>query len=411
MSNFDLKKIRDDFPILQSTVHGKPLVYLDNAATAQKPTSVLSTLEHYYSAQNANVHRGIHHLSQVATTAYEAVRDQVQQFLGAASRTEIIFTRNASESINLVAQTYGRANLQAGDEILLSEMEHHSNLVPWQMIAQERGAQLRFIEVNSDGIADLSTLDTLITEKTKIVSLTMLSNVLGYGFPIKDIAARAHQVGAVVVVDASQSAVHGPINVQDLNCDFLVCTGHKLYGPTGVGVLYGKKALLDAMPPFLGGGEMIDVVGLHESSYAPLPAKFEAGTPNIAGVIALGEALRYCEQVGWEHIAAHEAELIAYAYEQLKAQGDITIYGYGPEDRQGVIAFNLAGIHPHDVSQTLDFEGVAIRAGHHCCQPLMKKLGLAATNRLSVAMYNTKEDIDRCIAALDVTRKFFKKAV
>lgn len=408
LSPTDIAAIRAEFPILQTTVRGKPLTYLDNAATAQKPRAVIDALTRYYTTMNANVHRGVHYLSETATTAYEQTRDKVAKFLGAAHAHEIIFTRNATEAINLVAQTYARSTLQAGDEILLTEMEHHSNLVPWQMVAKATGATLRFIPVTSSGVLDLSQIDTLIHARTKIVAHTMLSNVLGTITPVKELARRAHAVGAVSLVDASQGAVHLPINVQDLDCDFLVCTGHKLYGPTGVGLLYGKSALLRAMPPFLGGGEMISHVTWTDATWADLPNKFEAGTPNIADVIAFAAALDFVESVGRDAIRAYEAQLTHYAVELLCKESDITIFGPGlGELRHSVIAFNVGSIHAHDMSQTLDFEGIAVRAGHHCAQPLMRRLGVPATTRASIAFYNTAEEIERLIAGIQTARNFF----
>ncbi len=407
----DVAAVRKDFPILATQVHGKPLVYLDNAATAQKPRAVIDALTHFYETSNANIHRGVHALSEAATAQYEAVREQVREFIHAASPREIIFTRNATEALNLVAQSYGRAHLQPGDEILVSTMEHHSNLVPWQLIAAERGATVRAIPVHASGALDLSQLDTLLTKKTRIVAITMLSNVMGSITPIRELAARAHSVGAVLVVDAAQGVVHLPINVEQIGCDFLAFSSHKLYGPTGVGVLYGREKLLEAMPPFLGGGEMIDHVEITHSTWAQLPHKFEAGTPNIADVIAFGAALSYLQNIGMEKIRAYETSLTHYAVQQLSRIDGLTIYGPGLEDlRDAVIAFNLGGLHPHDVSQALDFDGIAIRAGHHCCQPLMRALGVVATNRASLAFYNTAAEIDFLVAALKKTKQFFGSA-
>lgn len=405
---FDVAAIRRDFPILATTVRGRPLVYLDNAATSQKPQVVLDALQHYYGTHNANIHRGLHYLAETATAAYEAVREQTRAFIHAASPREIIFTRNTTEAINLVAQSYGRSTLQAGDEIVLTVMEHHSNLVPWQLIAKERGAVLKFLSISPTGAIDLSQLDHVITAKTRIVAFTMLSNVLGTTTPVRDIVRRAHAVGAVTVLDAAQAAPHLPIDVQVLECDFLAFSAHKMCGPTGVGVLYGREALLGGMPPFLGGGEMIDTVELTGATWAELPHKFEAGTPNIADVIAFGAALDYLQQIGMPQIHAYESALTTYAAQQLARCADVTLYGpVAGAAREAVVAFNLGAIHPHDVSQALDFEGIAIRAGHHCCQPLMRHLGVAATNRASFTFYNTPEEIDQLAAALDRVRAFF----
>lgn len=406
--SLDVERIRRDFPILHTTVRGKPLVYLDNAATSQKPRVVLDALTHYYATTNANIHRGVHYLAETATAAYESTRAAVHEFINARSEREIIFTRNATEALNLVAHSYGRMVLQPGDEILLTEMEHHSNLIPWQLIATERGAVLRFVPIHSSGALDLSRIDQLINSKTKIVSCTMLSNVMGTITPVSELIHRAHAVGAVVVLDAAQGVAHLPVDVQALECDFLAFSAHKMCGPTGVGVLYGKEALLAAMPPFLGGGEMIHTVELTSATWADLPHKFEAGTPNIADVVAFKTALDYVRGIGMPNIRAYEAQLTRYAVQRLHDVPGVTMYGPGIEElRDAVVAFNIDALHPHDVSQALDFEGIAIRAGHHCCQPLMKRLGVAATNRISVAFYNTFDEIDRCIDALEKARSFF----
>ncbi len=405
---FDVESIRTDFPILHTTMRGKPLVYLDNAATSQKPRVVLNAIAHYYSTMNANIHRGLHALAEEATAAYESTRSAVREFINARSEREIIFTRNATEALNLVAQSYGRMVLQPGDEILLTEMEHHSNLIPWQLIAKERGAVLRFIPIHPSGALDLSGIDTLITGKTKIVSFTMLSNVMGTITPALELINRAHAMGAIVVLDAAQGVAHLPVDVQALGCDFLAFSAHKMCGPTGVGVLYGKEALLDAMPPFLGGGEMIQSVSLTSATWADLPYKFEAGTPNIADVIAFKAALEYIRTLGMTRIRAYESQLTRYAVQRLSEVAGITIYGPGLEElRDAVVAFNLGSIHPHDLGQALDFEGIAIRAGHHCCQPLMQKLGVPATTRASVAFYNTFTEIDTLVDALEKAKGFF----
>lgn len=406
---YDVQKIRDEFPILRTQVHGKPLVYLDNAATTQKPRAMIAAPTNYYATMNANIHRGVHYLAETATAAFESVREQVRAFVNARETCEIIFTRNTTEAINLVAQSYGRTHLQPGDEILLTEMEHHSNLIPWQLIATATGATLRFIPVTTSGILDCSTLDTLITPRTKIVACTLLSNVLGSTPPIARITKLAHARGAVVLLDAAQAVVHGRVDVQQLECDFLAFSAHKLYGPTGVGFLYGRKALLDAMPPFLGGGEMISHVEWTTSTYAELPHKFEAGTPNIAGVIAFGESLKFIESIGIDAITEHSHAITRYAYDQLARESDITIYGPPAGERAAVVSFSVGHIHPHDISQALDFAGIAIRAGHHCAQPLTRKLGVTATARASFAMYTTEEEINALVKALASVRTMFQR--
>ncbi|MBI2884821.1 MAG: cysteine desulfurase [Candidatus Omnitrophica bacterium] len=408
----DVKHIREDFPILRRTVHGKPLVYLDNAATTQKPRQVIEALVGYYSRSNANIHRGIHALAEEATAAYEGARERTARFLHAPSERGIVFTRNATEAINLVAQSWGRANLKPGDEILLTEMEHHANLVPWQMVAKATGAQLAFIGISDDGRLKLEEYEQKLTRKTKLVAFTHMSNVLGTINPVADIAARARRMGALTLVDAAQSAPHLPLDVQALGCDVLVCSAHKMLGPTGVGVLYAKEELLERMDPFLGGGEMISDVWLTHATWNEIPWKFEAGTPNIADVIAFGVALDYLDRIGMPAIRAHERELTAYAMKRLQELKDITLYGPpAGEDRGGAISFNLEGLHPHDVGTALDHEGVAIRAGHHCAKPLMRRLGVAATARASVALYNTTEEIDRLIEAIDAARRFFQRSI
>jgi len=407
----DVKRIRQDFPILSRTVHEKPLIYLDSAATSQKPRQVIDALVHYYSRYNANIHRGLHALSEEATAAYEAVRSMTAAFLHAPSSRSIIFTRNATESLNLVAQAWGRANLKAGDQILLTEMEHHSNLVPWQLIATETGAELRFLTITDDGRLDLSGLATLLTTRTKVVAVTLMSNVLGTINPVAQLAEAAHRQGAILVVDGAQAVPHLPVDVQQLGCDFLACSSHKMLGPTGVGVLYGREALLEAMPPFLGGGEMISDVQLTSSTWNELPWKFEAGTPNIADVIAFGEALRYLTHLDMAEVRAHERDWAAYALTRLSAIDGLTLYG--PKDvaeRGAAVAFNLNGLHPHDVGTALDAEGIAIRAGHHCAKPLMRRLGVVATARASGYLYNTREEIDRLVEALHAVKAFFGRA-
>ncbi|MEK6570931.1 MAG: cysteine desulfurase [Bacteroidota bacterium] len=406
----NVNEVRTDFPILQRIVKGKPLVYLDSAATTQKPLAVIEATDQYYRVYNANVHRGIYTISEEATERYEKARDKVAAFIKAPARESIIFTRNATESINLVSNSWGRTHLRPGDEILLSYMEHHSNLIPWQMIARETGAQLRFIPLTPDGRLDLSDLPNLLTSKTKIVAVTHVSNVLGTINPVAEIAQKAHEVGAVVLIDAAQSVPHLAIDVRALDCDFLAFSGHKMLGPTGIGILYGKVNLLDAMPPFMGGGEMINEVQLESATYRELPGKFEAGTPNIAGAIGLGAAIDYLNAIGLDNIREHEISLVSYAVEALKNLNGIDIYGPLP-DRSGVIAFNLKGIHPHDVSTILDEDAIAIRAGHHCTQPLMRWLDVAATARASFYLYNTTDDIDRFVDSLKKVKEIFASVI
>ena len=408
MLMFDVQRIRHDFPILNRLVHDKPLVYLDNAATTQKPRQVIDALVNYYSRYNANIHRGIHALAEEATEAYEAVREQTAAFIHAPSSRGIVFTRNATEAINVIAQAWGRANLKPGDQILLTEMEHHANLVPWQLMAQATGATLAFIPVTDDGRLDLTRLDALLTPRTKVLSVTLMSNVLGTINPVAQLATAAHRHGALVVVDGAQAVPHIPVDVQQLGCDVLVFSAHKMLGPTGVGVLWARESLLESMPPFLGGGEMISDVQLTGSTWNEIPWKFEAGTPNIGGVIAFGEALAYLRRLGMEAVRAHEIELTRYALERLRTIDGLRLYG--PDDvtqRGGAISFNLDGLHPHDVGTVLDAEGVAIRAGHHCAKPLMRRLGVTATCRASLYLYNTREEIDRLVEALQTAKSFF----
>jgi len=403
---FDPGEIRKDFPIFERLVRGKPLVYLDSAATTQKPLSVIAATDEYYRSYNANVHRGIYAISEEATRRYEEARDKVATFINAREREGIIFTRNATESINLVASSWGRTNLRPGDEILLTYMEHHSNLIPWQLISQQTGARLRFIPLTPDGRLDLSNLSALLTDRTKLVAVTHVSNVLGTINPVVELARKAHEVGALILVDAAQSAPHLPIDVQAMDCDFMALSGHKMLGPTGIGVLYGKVNLLDAMPPYMGGGEMINEVQLEYATYRELPWKFEAGTPNIVGAIGLGAAIDYLSRLGMENVRTHEVSLVMYALEAMKNLNDIEVYG-PVQERGGVIAFNVKGIHSHDVATILDEEGIAIRAGHHCTQPLMRWLDVAATARASFYLYNTKEDVDRLIEGLKIVKEIF----
>ncbi|MGM9903322.1 cysteine desulfurase [Enterococcus hirae] len=403
------EKIRQEFPILFQDVNDEPLVYLDNAATSQKPKKVLETLNHYYTSNNANVHRGVHTLSERATRDYEASREKVRSFVNAKETEEILFTRGTTTSLNWVARSFGEFFIQPGDEIVLSYMEHHSNIIPWQQLAKKSGATLKYIELTESGTLDMTHARELITNKTKIVAIAHVSNVLGVINPIEELATLVHEQGGVIVVDGAQSAPHMKVNVQKLDCDFFAFSGHKMCGPTGIGVLYGKRKWLEQMEPIEFGGEMIDFVGLEDSSWKELPWKFEAGTPNIAGAIALGAAIDYLNFLDIEKIHQYEAELSAYVLPKLQAIEGLTIYG--PQDpalRTGVIAFNLDGIHPHDVATALDMQGIAVRAGHHCAQPLLKYLQVAATARASFYIYNTKKDADRLVEAIIATKEFFQ---
>ncbi len=404
---FDLERIRADFPILHQQVHGHPLAYLDSTASSQKPALVIDAMNDFYRRTNANVHRGVYQLSEQATEAMEQARGKIARFIGARSVREIIFTRNTTESINLVANAWGRANLRPGDRILLTEMEHHSNLVPWQIVAQATGAELLFIPVDGTGRLALDGLDRLLTERTKLVALTHMSNVLGTINPVKVIAAAAKQVGALVLVDGAQSVPHFPVDVGELGIDFLAFSGHKMCGPTGVGVLWGRKPLLQAMPPFLGGGSMIRSVGLRSSSWNDLPHKFEAGTPAIAEAIGLGYAVDYLASVGMDAIHQAEQQLTQYAVERLQGIDGLTLYGPAVAERGGVLSFNLAGVHAHDVAAVLDQQGVAVRAGHHCCQPLMELLDAPATARASFYLYTTPAEIDQLVRGLEKCKAIF----
>ncbi len=397
----DVTAIRRDFPILNQVHHDNvPLVYLDNAATSQKPECVIRALDEYYRTYNANIHRGIHKLAEAATAAYEGARERVRAFINAASPREIIFTRNTTEAINLVAHSWARANLREGDVIILSEMEHHSNLVPWQILAAERGVRLEFIPITEDGHLDLAAFDRLLELQPRLVSVVHMSNVLGTINPIAEIVARAHAAGAVVLVDGAQSVPHLPVDVRALDCDFLAFSGHKMCGPTGIGVLYGKRALLEAMPPFLGGGDMIKRVYLREFRPNDLPWKFEAGTPAIAEGIGLGVAVDYLSKLGMAEVHAHEQAIVRYAMEQLGEIKGLRILGPSANERGGVVAFTVEGIHPHDISQLLDRDGIAIRAGHHCCMPLHDRLGIVASARASFYVYNTEEEVDLLVRSL-----------
>jgi len=387
--------LRDDFPILQQTVHGnRPLVFLDNAASTQRPRQVIDVLRRVYERDYANVHRGIHTLSERSTEQYEDAREKARAFIGAEHAREIIFTPGTTAGINLVARSWGDANVKAGDEILVTTMEHHSNLVPWQQLAERTGAVLRHIPITDDGLLILDDLDALLTKRTKIVAVASVSNVLGTINPVKEIAARAHAAGAVVLIDAAQSVPHLPTNVRDIGADFLAFSGHKMLGPTGIGVLYGREELLDAMPPFLGGGSMINRVWPDRFTPAELPAKFEAGTPPIAPAIALGAAIDYLNLIGLEQVARHEHELARYAYERLREIDGLTILGPAPEHRAGLVSFTLPQPHAHDVAQLLDQQGIAVRAGHHCTWPLHDRLGIAASTRASFYLYNTPAEVD-----------------
>lgn len=396
---FDVHAIREFFPILEREVKNKLLVYLDNAATSQKPQSVIDALSHYYSNYNANIHRGIHSLAEKATAAYEATRVTVQKFLGAASSDEIIFTRGTTEGINLVAYTWGRQNIHAGDEIIISEMEHHSNIVPWQILSEEKKAVLKIIPVDDNGELLMDEFKKLLSSKTKLVSIVHVSNALGTVNPVKEIIDLSHKAGAVVLLDGAQSTVHLDINVQQLDCDFFAFSGHKVYGPTGIGVLYGKKKILENMPVFMGGGEMIKEVTFEKTTYNSLPYKYEAGTPNIADTIALKVALDFVTEIGKNVTQKHENEILRYATEQLEAIPGLRIIGTA-KDKVSLISFVIKNIHTQDMAILLDNQGIAVRTGHHCTQPLMKRFGISGTVRASFAMYNTKEEVDSLVAGL-----------
>ena len=405
-ATFDVARIRADFPILSRTVHGKPLVYLDNAATTQKPQAVLDVIARYFKETNANVHRGVHELSARATDQYEAARERVRRYFNAASTREIVFVRNATEGINLVAQSFVRPRLRDGDEVLVSAMEHHSNIVPWQLVCEAAGARLRVAPIDDAGTLRLDELERLIGPRTRIVAITHMSNALGTITPVREIVRIARRADVAVLVDASQAAYHMPVDVQALDCDFLVATGHKLYGPTGIGVLYGQERRLEGMPPFLGGGDMISSVTFEKSTWNVLPYKFEAGTPHIAGAIGLHAALDYIDGIGLDAIAAHERELTAYAAGMLGTMPGVRLIGTSPE-KSSIVSFVMDGVHPHDIGTIVDREGIAIRTGHHCAQPVMERFGVPATARASIAMYNTREEIDRLGRALEKVREVF----
>jgi cysteine desulfurase/selenocysteine lyase len=402
------KEIKSYFPILNQEINGHPLVYLDSAATSQKPVQVIEALKHYYEFDNSNVHRGVHTLGNRATEKYEGAREKVQKFINASSTEEIIFLRGTTTALNLVAQSYGRANVEEGDEIVITYMEHHSNIIPWQQLAKERGAVLKYIELEEDGTISLEQVRAAITERTKIVSMVYVSNVLGTMNPVKEVAEIAHGVGAVMVVDGAQAAPHLKIDVQQLDCDFFAFSGHKMVGPTGIGVLYGKKALLNEMEPVEFGGEMIDFVGLYDSTWKELPWKFEGGTPIIAGAVGLGAAIDFLNEVGLGEIEKHEHQMAAYAMDKLNGIDGLQIYGpTDPAKRAGIVTFNLNDVHPHDVATVLDMSGIAVRAGHHCAQPLMKWLEVSATARASFYLYNDESDIDRLVEGLRSAKEYF----
>ncbi len=400
----DVEKIRRDFPILDQTIHGKKLVYLDNGATSQKPRAVIDAIVRYYQHDNANIHRGVHTLSMRATEEHDEARERVRRFIHAADTSEIVFVRGATEAVNLVAETYGRANVVAGDEVLITAMEHHSNIVPWQMLCQEKGAHLRVVPIDDAGELDLEAYERLLTPRTRIVAVTHVSNALGTVNPVRNIIQMAHGRGIPVLVDGAQAVPHMPVDVQALDCDFYAFSGHKVYGPTGIGVLYGKRDLLEEMPPYQGGGDMIRSVTFEKTTYNVLPYKFEAGTPDIAGAIALGVALEYVTALGMERVAAHGQQLLAYATERVGALEGVRLIGTAKQ-RAGVLSFLVGDIHPHDLGTILDREGIAIRTGHHCAQPVMERYGVAATARASFAVYNTLEEVDALVNGIEKARE------
>ena len=406
VGHFDVARVRDDFPILRQVVHGKPLVYLDNAATTQKPHAVVGAMTRSLLEENANIHRGVHYLSERATYAYEDARSKVQRLLNAAMPSEIIFVRGTTEAINLVAHTFGRSTLRPGDEIILSTLEHHSNIVPWQMVAAETGAKIRVIPVSDEGVLDLDAYERLLTSRTRIVGLVHVSNALGTINPVKRMIDAAHRVGARVLIDGAQAVSHMRVDVQALGCDFYAISGHKLFGPTGIGVLYGRAELLDAMPPYQGGGDMIASVTFEKSTYNVIPHKFEAGTPNIAGAIGMGAAIDYLERLDWAALEAYEHDLLAQATAAVADVPGLRTVGTAPE-KAGVLSFVMEDAHPHDIGTILDQEGIAIRTGHHCCMPLMLRLGVPATARASFAFYNTREEIDALVRGLYRVREVF----
>lgn len=405
-SHFDVERMRRDFPILNELVRGKPLVYLDNAATTQKPQAVIEAVSRYYARSNANIHRGVHKLSERATEEYEKARRTAQRFLGAAEASEIIFVRGATEAINLVAQSYGRSRMAAGDEVLISAMEHHSNIVPWQILCEQTGARLRVVPIDDRGELIFEQFEALLGPRTRIVAITHVSNALGTVNPVREMIERAHGQGVPVLVDGAQAVPHLAVDVQSLDCDFYVFSGHKVYGPTGIGVLYGKAALLEAMPPYQGGGDMIRSVSFEKTTYNQLPYKFEAGTPNVAGAIGLGAALEYVNAAGLQNIGGHEQELLKYAEECLSRIGGVRLIGTAKE-KAAVASFVMEGVHPHDIGTVLDQEGIAIRTGHHCAQPVMERFGVPATARASFALYNTRQEVDALARGVAKVREVF----
>jgi len=402
----DAARIRQDFPVLWQRVHDRPLVYLDNAATSQKPHAVLDRLMRYYREENANIHRGVHTLSVAATDAYDAARERVRQFINAADVREIVFVRGTTEAINLVAATYGRVHVGAGDEVVISEMEHHSNIVPWQMLCEEKGARLRVIPMTDDGELQLDAYARLLGPRTRLVAVTHVSNALGTINPIEEIVRLAHERGIPVLVDGAQAVAHMAVDMQAIGCDFYAFSGHKVFGPTGIGVLYGRASLLEAMPPYQGGGDMIRSVTFERTLYADTPQKFEAGTPNISGVVGLDAAIAYLSDIGLDRVAAYEHELLAYGTEALSRIDGLRLTGTARR-KAGILSFVIDGIHPHDIGTILDRAGIAIRAGHHCCQPLMARLGVPATARASLACYNTREDIDALVSSIRTAKAVF----
>jgi cysteine desulfurase/selenocysteine lyase len=404
----NVTKVRADFPILKRKIGGKPLVYLDSAATSQKPRVVIDAIDRYYREYNANVHRGIHRLSEEATIAFEQSREKFARFIGAKTAKEIIFVRNATEALNLVAFSWARANLKPGDRVLLTEMEHHSNIVPWQMLAKEKGLKLDYVRINDDGILDWASFTELIKQSPKVFSLAHVSNALGTINPVKEMAREAHKIGATVIVDAAQSVPHMPVDVADLECDFLAASGHKMLAPAGTGVLYGRQDLLENMEPLMGGGEMIKEVHLQSVRWNDLPWKFEAGTPNIEGVIGLGVAVDYLSKLGMQNVREHEKDITKYALERLASVKGLALYGTKDIEKRGAaVSFNLGNIHAHDLATVLDIQGIAIRSGHHCAQPLMERLRVAATSRDSFYIYNTRREVDILVRALETARKMF----
>lgn len=407
LSQAEVGRIRADFPILKERPHGKPLVFLDSAASSQKPIQVIEAMDDYYRRYHANIHRGVYHISELATEAYEEGRKKIAQFIGTPCAAECIYVRNATEALNLVAYSWGRTNVKAGDAIVLTEMEHHSNLVPWQVLAQATGAKLRFVRVTDEGLLDLSNLDDLL-DGAKLFAFTAVSNTLGTVNPVKELCARAHRAGVVTVVDACQAVPRMPVDVTDLGCDFLAFSAHKMLGPTGVGILWGRKALLDAMPPFLTGGGMIGVVKLESSTYADVPAKFEAGTPAIAEAVGLAAAVDYLQAIGMARIHQYELDLAAYALKRLRETSSVVVYGPGIEHRTGVVSITVGDIHAHDLATILDSEGICVRAGHHCNQPLMERLGVPATARASFYVHNTREEVDALVRGIEKAKSIFK---